>query len=395
MARIPLWIDLRHVPVNKRLPYLHAIEETAIERVLLAKEDPHHQRAGLKTAWLDGHNAIKQGKQTVGKWLKVADGKAAQRAAKVEGTIVVEATDWQIIPLENLIAARQDRPGTTYAFAKDAAQAAVFAGTLGQGVDGIVIAPRMPQEIYDTDATLRATFIPAQANPNIKDTLITVATAPAGSTTPTTVQAATNAAAERPAHVMNAPLVKPRNASLPPLVAATITALEPSGLGDRVCIDTTSLFRDGEGLLIGSTARSFALVHAETLESGFVATRPFRVNAGAVHSYLFGPDGKTRYLSELVSGAQVQAFHVDGTHRLLAIGRVKVEARPHLIVRWRTEDGIEGHAALQNAETIRLVTPRGNPVSVSSLKLGDEILVHNESAGRHTGLPIHGGIEER
>jgi 3-dehydroquinate synthase II len=171
-------------------------------------------------------------------------------------------------------------------------------------------------------------------------------------------------------------------------------------MADRVCIDTTSLFRPGEGLLLGSTARSFALVHAETLQSEFIATRPFRVNAGAVHSYLFtqgGVDasGTTRYLSELAAGQSVQAIHPDGAHRILGIGRVKVERRPHLLVRWRTEDGTAGNATLQNAETIRLVSPDGTAIAVTELRPGAHILVHNESAARHTGLAIDGDVEER
>jgi 3-dehydroquinate synthase II len=49
---------------------------------------------------------------------------------------------------------------------------------------------------------------------------------------------------------------------------------------------------------------------------------------------------------------------------------------------------------LQNAETIRLVRPGGDPVSVVSLKAGDEILCRLDSAGRHFGMKIKEDITE-
>ena len=36
------------------------------------------------------------------------------------------------------------------------------------------------------------------------------------------------------------------------LTSATITRVKPVGMGDRVCIDTCSLMKPGEGMLIGS-----------------------------------------------------------------------------------------------------------------------------------------------
>ncbi len=42
------------------------------------------------------------------------------------------------------------------------------------------------------------------------------------------------------------------------LVPATITAIEHAGLGHRVCVDTTSILKTGEGMLVGySSAFSF------------------------------------------------------------------------------------------------------------------------------------------
>ena len=39
----------------------------------------------------------------------------------------------------------------------------------------------------------------------------------------------------------------------------------------------------GEGIVGGSSSKSMVLVHGETIDSEFVPTRPFRVNAGAAN----------------------------------------------------------------------------------------------------------------
>src|SRR5687768_8458256 len=124
IRRIPLWIDLRGVPLNKRLPYLHVLEEVACERVLLQRGDPHAERPGIEAVTVDGHNRLKHQGQPAGRLVKVADAKSQEKAAKADGLVVVDADDWRVIPLENLIAARRERPGTLYALARTPAQAA-------------------------------------------------------------------------------------------------------------------------------------------------------------------------------------------------------------------------------------------------------------------------------
>ena len=65
-----------------------------------------------------------------------------------------------------------------------------------------------------------------------------------------------------------------------------ILDIETGGVGERYCIDLTCLISRGEGMLIGSSASSLALVHGEVIESEFVPARPFRVNAGSPpHTY--------------------------------------------------------------------------------------------------------------
>eukprot|EP00409_Alexandrium_fundyense_P004780 CAMPEP_0185905274 /NCGR_PEP_ID=MMETSP0196C-20130402/4500_1 /TAXON_ID=2932 /ORGANISM="Alexandrium fundyense, Strain CCMP1719" /LENGTH=48 /DNA_ID= /DNA_START= /DNA_END= /DNA_ORIENTATION= len=47
------------------------------------------------------------------------------------------------------------------------------------------------------------------------------------------------------------------------------------GLADRVCLDLVQLMNEGEGALVGSTAKALCLVQAETALTGLVPPRPF------------------------------------------------------------------------------------------------------------------------
>jgi 3-dehydroquinate synthase II len=63
-------------------------------------------------------------------------------------------------------------------------------------------------------------------------------------------------------------------------------------------------------------------------------------------------------------------------------------------------DGQPISLVLQNAETIRLVSPDGKAVSVTTLKPGDKVLGHIEKAGpsgagRHFGMQVDETLIER
>jgi len=176
------------------------------------------------------------------------------------------------------------------------------------------------------------------------------------------------------------------------LDAVEVTSIRQVGLGDRVCVDTASMMADGEGILVGSQASRLVLVQAETVESGYVAARPFRVNAGPVHAYTLVPGGKTRYLSELRSGDEVLVVNREGRTRREVVGRVKIERRPLLLVAFDTENG-PGSVMLQNAETVRVVGD-GDGISATRLEPGDRLLMHSLGGGRHFGMPIDESIEE-
>src|SRR2546428_2518540 len=147
-------------------------------------------------------------------------------------------------------------------------------------------------------------------------------------------------------------------------------------------------------MLVGNSSADLSVVHAERAEAGYVAARPFRVNAGAVHAYICLPGGKPKYLSELRAGDEVLVVDSEGRARAVIVGRVKVERRPLLLLEAEV-DGRRHTTIVQNAETIRFVTPEGGSLAVSQVKAGDEVLLRLEEGGRHFGMRIRETIAER
>ncbi len=178
------------------------------------------------------------------------------------------------------------------------------------------------------------------------------------------------------------------------LVPGRITEITPVGLGHRVCVDTISLLNSGEGMLVGNSSAFTFLVNAETEANPYVAPRPFRINAGAVHSYLSLPGDRTAYLEELAPGKEVLIVSAKGDARSAVVGRIKTEVRPMLLISAEFE-GLTGSVILQNAETIRLVGADEKPVSVVSLKIGDQVMCRIDEAGRHFGMRIQEDIREK
>jgi 3-dehydroquinate synthase II len=253
--------------------------------------------------------------------------------------VLVEPEDLRIIALENVIAALQGRNVTLLARARNLQEVEDLAYVLERGVDGIVITPDLLPELR-----------------YVRDLIDT-----------------------------------PKRLELRPARVKEVVGLGP---GERACVDTNSLLRVGEGLLVGNMARMLFLVHNESIGSKMTPPRPFRVNAGSVQCYVLGPGGRTNYLSELRSGSRVLIVSVDGSTRIVSVGRVKVERRP-LVNVVAEVDGVVGSVALQKAETIRLVSPKGEVLDVTSLSQGDEVLVRlSAGSGRHMGIAVEEFIEE-
>ncbi|PIE71267.1 MAG: 3-dehydroquinate synthase II [Deltaproteobacteria bacterium] len=178
------------------------------------------------------------------------------------------------------------------------------------------------------------------------------------------------------------------------LDAAEILEVKSIGMGDRVCVDTCTNLGLSEGLLVGNASSALFLVHCESVSNPYVAPRPFRVNAGAVHAYTRVPDGRTRYLSELSAGDPVLVVKASGETAVANVGRMKIEKRPLMLIRARSGEK-EISTIVQNAETVRLTTPDGQPISVVALKPGDRVVVALETGGRHFGHHIQETITEK
>jgi 3-dehydroquinate synthase II len=253
--------------------------------------------------------------------------------------VVIKASDWKVIPLENIIAALK---GKTKIMVEVTSRedAKLALETLEIGSDGVVVNADAAEIKKIKELADRASFQKLE------------------------------------------------------LKAVKIKKIKQVGMGDRVCIDTCSMLKVGEGMLIGSQSSALFLVHSESVETQYVAARPFRVNAGPVHAYIRMPDGSTKYLSELGAGEEVLAVDHLGNTQPVVIGRLKIEKRPLILVE-AEYSGKHIKTILQNAETIRLVNKAGKDISVTSLKEGDEVLAYIEDAGRHFGMKINETINEK
>ncbi len=317
--------------------------EAGFDQIVLDRADDGLQRLGRFAPILLKDGRFLFDGEEIGRLATIRQGSDERAVRTLRGTtkhVVVRAEDWKVIPLENLIAALQGSGTRLLVEVRDAAQAKLFFETMEVGVDGVLLVPRHAKEVRAVRQLLES-----------------------------------------------------RTESVP-LISGKVTEVRTLGLGDRVCVDTCSLLKDGEGILVGNASSGLFLIHAETIESGYVAPRPFRVNAGPVHAYVLLPDGSTKYLSELHAGDEVLTVDAQGRSRAAIVGRVKIERRPLVLIEAEA-DGQRMATIVQNAETIRFVTPEGGALSVSGLHTGDTILVHREEGGRHFGMRIHETITER
>ena len=265
--------------------------------------------------------------------------------------VLLSFEHWSMIPVENLVAAAQGSPTQIAALVRTEAEVAGAAFALQTGVDAVAVRPE--QHMLDAAFAMKAAR-GVEATP-----------APHGPTT-----------------------------SDMPMGEAVVLETVSVEAGERACVDLAGLLEAGEGMLVGSTACPLLLVHGETVPSSFVPTRPFRVNAGAVHHYVLMLDGSTRYLSELQPGDEVLIANRLGVARHLPVGRVKVERRPLLLLRYRDGKGQEGHALLQNAETVRAVGPEGHARSITTIQTNDRVVVWSGGGARHLGKHIASEVKE-
>jgi 3-dehydroquinate synthase II len=277
----------------------------------------------------------KEGKKTVFQVTirgKEDENRAAKAAELGIEYVIINCQDWRVIPLENLIAKGRGK-SKLIAEVTTAEDAKVVLEALELGTDGVLLQTSNSNELEKT----------------IK-------------------------------------LVKNQMPKMS-LTTAKVLSVKPIGTGARVCVDTVDLMVPGEGMLVGCQSAGFFLVEAEVSENPYVQSRPFRVNAGPASHYTLTSLTGTRYLSELKAGDEVLIVNREGKVRITNVGRSKIEFRPLMLIEAQT-DSTKIKTILQNAETIRVVTPKASK-PVTELKPGDEVLVHLAAkGGRHFGISV-------
>lgn len=276
------------------------------------------------------------GDSTAG-WVDVHDDRTLQLACAAAVALpytVVRFADPTKIPLEIVLAAADRSPGRLVTVCADLTEAAIVLDVLERGSEGVLLAPRSAADVFALARLLEGTS--------------------------------------------------------PALDLATLTVerIDHVGLGDRVCVDTCSHFAEDEGILVGSYSTGFILCCSETHPLPYMPTRPFRVNAGALHSYVLGPDNRTNYLSELRSGHTVLAVNAEGRTRRVVVGRAKLESRPLLVITAHAADGTVVSLTVQDDWHVRVLGPGGKVRNVTELQPGDELLGHLATDQRHVGIPI-------
>lgn len=177
------------------------------------------------------------------------------------------------------------------------------------------------------------------------------------------------------------------------LVSATVTSVQHIEMGMRACVDITDIMNKNEGMIIGSTSSGGLVISSETHYLPYMLTRPFRVNAGAVHSYVFLNRNKTKYLSELKSGSVIMIVDTQGNTRVASVGRMKLERRPLLKIVAKVGN-IEISTIVQDDWHIRIFGSNGSVMNASNIKPGDKLLAYVCESGRHVGVKIDEKIIE-
>src|SRR5207249_1284842 len=169
--------------------------------VVLSKPDESLQRLGRFSPILLKGSTFVLGDAEVGRRATIRSAKDEPLVRAMRGAtkhVVVRLEPWKVIPLENLIAYFQGSGTRLLVEVHDAAEAKLVFETMEVGADGIFLTPSSLDEVRAVRALLESF---------------------------------------------------PQNVRL---VRSKITSVRSLGLGDRVCVDTCSLLRSGEGMLVGN-----------------------------------------------------------------------------------------------------------------------------------------------
>ncbi|MFJ4713588.1 3-dehydroquinate synthase II family protein [Streptomyces sp. NPDC088785] len=297
--------------------------------IVIVEPDKHGDPAEL---------ALRHPDVEFGRYVEIVDAETLEdacRSARTDKWSLLDFRDPTKIPLEIVIAAAAKAEGSLITVAKDIEEAEIIFGVLELGSDGVLMAPA---------AVGDATGLRRAAETDVPDL---------------------------------------------ELVELEVTASAHVGMGDRACVDTATYFREDEGILVGSHSKGMILCVSETHPLPYMPTRPFRVNAGAIHSYTLGQDERTNYLSELKAGSKVTAVDIHGHTRLVTVGRVKIESRPLISIDAVAPDGRTANLILQDDWHVRVLGPGGTVLNSTELRPGDKVLGYLPVADRHVGYPIN------
>ncbi|OEU23668.1 3-dehydroquinate synthase [Fragilariopsis cylindrus CCMP1102] len=332
-----------------------------------------------------------------------------------------EEAVWQMIPAENLIAAAQ-YTGTKIAFCVSRSQDVIgLSNALELGVDALCIKQGLSS--YDDPDLWKSVFqARIERNNAIEKDLVDGKSSSADD--------GNSINKYKPQITIGSCWRRDTTSSLSSSSSSSIIA-------DRICIDFVQTLKEEEGCWIGSSSKIMALILSENSPSEYVPTRPFRVNAGPVHSYILMGDEKEtiKYLCELMAADSVSVYNtVTKTSRSIIIGRIKQEIRPCIIVeleqttpkevamisseiytingndddysgeidrssssskRQQLLPSSSGQIFLQQAETVRLGQKDGNYIRATDLKVlqssssqsqsqQQQVAVNNSKSDRHT-----------
>jgi 3-amino-4-hydroxybenzoic acid synthase len=360
------WIDIRGCKSDDIPDIISAAAEHRIEGVIFDGESdntPATRQAGVQwVAFKNGGNGAGPGSADADICVHCYNGGASGLAAshlrhsKKDGILVdvenmesleeacaavraglltvIRFKDPTKIPLEIVLAAGSRRGAKIMTFVSDLSEAKVVMSVLESGPDGVIMTPRSAAEV---EALGR--------------------------------------------------LCTPVRGQLAPK-EFSVTEIADAGTGDRVCVDTCSNFFRDEGLLVGAFGGGFLLCCSETHPLPYMPTRPFRVNAGAVSSYILSSPERTNYLSELRQGHTVTAVRVNGDTRPVVVGRAKIETRPLLLIKARNADGDEASLMLQYDWHVRMLGRAGAVHNITELTPGAVILGYAAARARHVGMAV-------
>ncbi|WP_137994286.1 3-amino-4-hydroxybenzoic acid synthase [Streptomyces vilmorinianum] len=325
LSDLPPTITKVLFPQGKQLP-----ESFGDATVVIVEPERH----GVTPAEL----ALRHPEVEFGRFVEIIDAPTLEDAcesARTEQWSLLLFRDPTKIPLEIVIAAAARSNGSLVTIAQDVEEAEIIFGVLEHGSDGVMMAPKTVGDAAD--------------------------------------------------------LKKSAQSEIPNLDLVELRVVETShiGMGERACVDTCTHFREDEGILVGSHSKGMILCVSETHPLPYMPTRPFRVNAGAIHSYTIGKDERTNYLSELKAGSKVTAVDIKGNTRLVTVGRVKIESRPLISIDAEAPNGQRVNLILQDDWHVRVLGPGGTVLNSTELKPGDVVLGYLPSEDRHVGYPIN------